>query len=88
MDLRAAQVLTKVQVLLRRSRAAGAGQDSTKDIDVVCRNGNDKEPFSFRRELGFELVGPERHARLRQQLAVKGMRIWTCYGRTLTTSGE
>ncbi len=52
-------------------------KDSTKDIDVVCRNENDKETLLFSaRRLGFELVGPEkRHARLGvNRLAVKGMR--------------
>jgi hypothetical protein len=52
-------------------------KDSTKDIDVVCRNENDKEILLFSaRRLGFELVGPEkRHARLGvNRLAVKGMR--------------
>ena len=52
-------------------------KDSTKDIDVVCRNENDKEILLFSaRRLGYELVGPEkRHARLGvNRLAVKGMR--------------
>ena len=52
-------------------------KDSTKDIDVVCRNEKDKETLLFSaRRLGFELVGPEkRHARLGvNRLAVKGMR--------------
>ncbi len=52
-------------------------KDSTKDIDVVCRNENDKETLLLSaRSLGFELVGPEkRHARLGvNRLAVKGKR--------------
>ena len=52
-------------------------KDSTKDIDVVCRNEKDKETLLLSaRRLGFELVGPEkRHARLGvNRLAVKGMR--------------
>jgi hypothetical protein len=52
-------------------------KDSTKDIDVVCRNENDKETLlQSAKRLGFELVGPEkRHARLGvNRLAVKGMR--------------
>ncbi len=52
-------------------------KDSTKDIDVVCRNDEDKEALLLAaRSLGFELVGPQkRHARLGvNRLAVKGMR--------------
>jgi hypothetical protein len=52
-------------------------KDSTKDIDVVCKNENDKETLlQSTRCLGFELVGPaKRHARLGvNRLAVKGMR--------------
>ena len=52
-------------------------KDSTKDIDVVCRNEFDKDTLLLSaRRLGFELVGPEkRHARLGvKRLAVKGMR--------------
>lgn len=52
-------------------------KDSTKDIDVVCRNEFDKDTLLLSaRRLGFELVGPEkRHARLGvNRLAVKGMR--------------
>jgi len=52
-------------------------KDSTKDIDVVCKNKNDKETLlQSAKSLGFELVGPEeRHARLGvNRLAVKGMR--------------
>ena len=52
-------------------------KDSTKDIDVVCRNEKDKETLlQSAKSLGFELVGPEkRHARLGiNRLAVKGMR--------------
>jgi len=52
-------------------------KDSTKDIDVVCGNEEDKEALlRSSRELGFKLVGPEkRHARLGiNRLAVKGKR--------------
>ena len=52
-------------------------KDSAKDIDVVCRNEEDKEALlRSSRELGFKLVGPEkRHARLGiNRLAVKGKR--------------
>ena len=52
-------------------------KDSTKDIDVICRNEFDKDTLLLSaRRLGFELVGPEkRHARLGvNSLAVKGMR--------------
>lgn len=52
-------------------------KDSTKDIDVVCRNKEDKEALLLAaKSLGFELVGPQkRHARLEiNRLAVKGMR--------------
>lgn len=72
-------VYRKVQVLL----IGGAVmlelglKDSTKDIDVVCRNERDEETLlQSARCLGFELVGLEkRHARLGvNRLAVKGMR--------------
>jgi len=52
-------------------------KDSTKDIDVVCRNEEDKERLlAAARALGFEIVGPEkRHERLGvKRLAVKGGR--------------
>ena len=50
-------------------------KDATKDIDVVCRNEEDKERLlAAARALGFEIVGPEkRHERLGvKRLAVKG----------------
>jgi hypothetical protein len=50
-------------------------KDSTKDIDVVCRDEVDKAMLlEAARSLGFEIVGPEkRHARLGvNRLAVKG----------------
>jgi hypothetical protein len=50
---------------------------STKDIDVVCESEGDKEALlRSSKELGFELVGPEkRHSRLGiNRLAVKGKR--------------
>ena len=52
-------------------------KDATKDIDVVCRNEEDKERLlAAARALGFEIVGPEkRHERLGvKRLAVKGGR--------------
>jgi len=52
-------------------------KDSTKDIDVVCRNKEDKEALLLAaNSLGFELIEPQkRHARLGvNRLAVKGMR--------------
>ena len=52
-------------------------KDATKDIDVVCRNGEDKDRlFAAAKALGFEIVGPEkRHERLGvSRLAVKGGR--------------
>ena len=52
-------------------------KDATKDIDVVCRNGEDKDRlFAAAKALGFEIVGPEkRHGRLGvERLAVKGGR--------------
>jgi hypothetical protein len=51
-------------------------KDSTRDIDVVCRNKKDEEALlRSAMSLGFELVGPEkRHASLGvNRLAVKGM---------------
>jgi len=51
-------------------------KDSSRDIDVVCRNEKDEEALlRSAMSLGFELVGPEkRHARLGvNRLAVKGM---------------
>jgi hypothetical protein len=50
-------------------------KDATKDIDVVCRNEEDKERLlAAARALDFEIVGPEkRHERLGvKRLAVKG----------------
>lgn len=50
-------------------------KDSTKDIDIVCRNEEDKEEIlRCSRELGYELVWPEkRHARLGlNRIAIKG----------------
>ena len=65
-------------------------KDSTKDIDVVCKNKNDKETLlQSAKSLGFELVGPEkRHARLGiNRLAVKGMRnLESSRAGSLTTS--
>lgn len=52
-------------------------KDATKDIDVVCRNEEDKERLlAAAKALGFEIVGPEkRHERLGvKRLAVKGGR--------------
>jgi len=52
-------------------------KDATKDIDVVCRNEEDKERLlAAAKALGFEIVGPEkRHERLGvNRLAVKGGR--------------
>ena len=52
-------------------------KDATKDIDVVCRNEEDKDRlFAAAKALGFEIVGPEkRHERLGvNRLAVKGGR--------------
>jgi len=52
-------------------------KDATKDIDVVCRNGEDKDRLlAAAKALGFEIVGPEkRHERLGvERLAVKGGR--------------
>jgi hypothetical protein len=50
-------------------------KDSTKDIDIVCRNEEDKEEIlRCSGELGYELVWPEkRHARLGlNRIAIKG----------------
>jgi hypothetical protein len=50
-------------------------KDSTKDIDIICRNEEDKEEIlRCSRELGYELVWPEkRHARLGlNRIAIKG----------------
>jgi hypothetical protein len=55
-------------------------KDATKDIDVVCRNEEDKERLlAAAKALGFEIVGPEkRHERLGiNRLAVKAGAIWT-----------
>ncbi len=52
-------------------------KDATKDIDVVCRNEEDKDRLlAAAKALGFEIVGPEkRHERLGvSRLAVKGGR--------------
>jgi hypothetical protein len=52
-------------------------KDATKDIDVVCRNEEDKDRLlAAVKALGFEIVGPEkRHERLGvKRLAVKGGR--------------
>jgi hypothetical protein len=52
-------------------------KDATKDIDVVCRNEEDKERLlEAAKSLGFEVFGPEkRHERLGvKRLAVKGGR--------------
>ena len=52
-------------------------KDATKDIDVVCRNEEDKDRLLVAaKALGFEIVGPEkRHERLGvKRLAVKGGR--------------
>ena len=52
-------------------------KDATKDIDVVCRNEEDKDRLlAAAKALGFEIVGPEkRHERLGvKRLAVKGGR--------------
>jgi hypothetical protein len=72
-------IYRKVQVLLIGGavmRELGL-KDSTKDIDVVCRNERDKETLlQSAKSLGFELVGPEkRHARQGiNRLTVNGMR--------------
>lgn len=50
-------------------------KDSTKDIDIVCRNEEDKEEvLRCSQEMGYELVWPEkRHARLGlNRIAIKG----------------
>ncbi len=50
-------------------------KDSTKDIDIVCRNEDDKEEIlRCSQEMGYELMWPEkRHARLGlNRIAIKG----------------
>jgi hypothetical protein len=50
-------------------------KDSTKDIDIVCRNEKDKEEIlRCSQEMGYDLVWPEkRHARLGlNRIAIKG----------------
>ncbi len=54
-------------------------KDSTKDIDVVCRNEGDKdEILRCTQMLGYQLAGPkERHARLGlNRVAIKKGRPW------------
>lgn len=58
-------------------------KDSTKDIDIVCRTEEDKEEFlRSARELGFEIVGPERrHVRLGlNRVAIKGGHTLDIFG--------
>lgn len=67
-------------------------KDATKDIDVVCRNEEDKELLlEAAIALGFQIVGPQkRHMRLGiNRLAVKGGRNLDFFaGRISTTSAS
>ncbi|OPY51137.1 MAG: hypothetical protein A4E49_02422 [Methanosaeta sp. PtaU1.Bin112] len=62
-------------------------KDATKDIDVVCRSGVDKDKLlAVAKALGFEIVGPEkRHKRLgAKPLAVKGGRILDLFAQRIS----